>query len=94
MAPALKRRPNAAVITGLVLWEVRAYSTSSFVVQANEDFEVLVVNDGSPKNEQAIIDEYVKKYPFIHSIVKENGGYGSVRVKPAHKNHRLSAPEP
>ncbi len=58
--------------------EYIAKCLDSFVVQANEDFEVLVVNDGSPKNEQVIIDEYVKKYPFIHTIVKENGGYGSV----------------
>ena len=51
----------------------------SLVIQDYDDYDVLVVNDGSPFNEQVIIDEYVKKYPnIIKSIVKENGGYGSV----------------
>ena len=51
----------------------------SLVKQDYSNYDILVVNDGSPFNEQAIIDEYVKKYPsIIKSIVKENGGYGSV----------------
>lgn len=49
----------------------------SLICQDYDNFEVLVINDGSPANEQVIIDEYVKKYSFIHSIKKENGGYGS-----------------
>lgn len=50
----------------------------SLVAQDSDEFEVLAINDGSPANEQPIIDEYCAKYPFIHTIVKENGGYGSV----------------
>lgn len=51
----------------------------SLVIQDYDNYDVLVVNDGSPYNEQAIIDEYVAKYPnLIKSIQKENGGYGSV----------------
>lgn len=51
----------------------------SLVNQTYDNYDVLVVNDGSPANEQAIIDTYAKKYPnLIKSIVKENGGYGSV----------------
>ena len=51
----------------------------SLINQDYDNYDVLVVNDGSPYNEQTIIDEYVKKYPkIIKSIVKENGGYGSV----------------
>ena len=51
----------------------------SLVKQDYDNYDVLVINDGSPYNEQVIIDEYVKKYPdIIKSIVKENGGYGSV----------------
>ena len=50
----------------------------SLVKQDYDNYDVLVINDGSPYNEQLIIDEYVKKYPnIIKSIVKENGGYGS-----------------
>ncbi|SJZ59065.1 glycosyltransferase family 2 protein [Anaerorhabdus furcosa] len=51
----------------------------SLLKQTFEDFVVYAVNDGSPANEQSIIDEYVAKYPnkFV-GIQKENGGYGSV----------------
>ena len=50
----------------------------SLVKQDYDNYDVLVINDGSPYNEQLIIDEYVKKYPnIIKSIIKENGGYGS-----------------
>ncbi len=51
----------------------------SLVIQSYDNYDIYVVNDGSPFNEQTIIDEYVSKYPnLIKSIVKENGGYGSV----------------
>lgn len=51
----------------------------SLVSQTYDNYDVLVVNDGSPANEQAIIDKYAKEYPnIIKSIIKENGGYGSV----------------
>lgn len=51
----------------------------SLVKQTYDNYDIYVVNDGSPYNEQNIIDEYVNKYPnLIKSIVKENGGYGSV----------------
>ena len=53
----------------------------SLLKQESDEYEVLVVNDGSPANEQVIIDEYVKKHPVIKSLVKENGGYGSVLEK-------------
>lgn len=51
----------------------------SLLMQTYDDFVVFAVNDGSPANEQAIIDEYVAKFPnkFV-GIKKENGGYGSV----------------
>ncbi len=65
-------------------YNVEAYikkCLDSLVNQTIEDFEVLVINDGSPANEQVIIDQYVKQYPFVKSIVKENGGYGSVLNK-------------
>lgn len=44
----------------------------------NEDVEILIVNDGSNKDDTAkIADEYEKKYPTIcKAIHKENGGHG------------------
>lgn len=50
----------------------------SLIKQTYTDFEVWAINDGSPANEQEIVEEYAKKYPFIKAIKKENGGYGSV----------------
>ena len=35
----------------------------SLVSQTLEDIEILVVNDGSPDNSQAIIDDYAARYP-------------------------------
>ena len=63
------------------VYNVEAYIAKcldSLLMQDNADYEVLVVNDGSPANEQPIIDSYAQKDARIHSVVKENGGYGSV----------------
>ena len=37
-------------------------------------YEVLVVNDGSPDNSQAIIDEYCAKYDNVSCLVQTNQG--------------------
>ena len=52
----------------------------SLVQQTLEEIEIIVVNDGSPDNSQAIIDRYVKEYPQkIVAYCKENGGLGDAR---------------
>ena len=52
----------------------------SVINQTNQDFEVIVVNDGSPDNSQKIIYEYVEKYPDkIKGFIKENGGLSDAR---------------
>ena len=50
----------------------------SLLQQDIDDYEVIVVNDGSPDESQKIIDEY-KKYPIIKSYVKVNGGLSDAR---------------
>lgn len=52
----------------------------SLVHQSYEDFDVLVVNDGSTDASQDIIDQYAKKYPnIIKPLIKENGGLSDAR---------------
>lgn len=52
----------------------------SLINQSLKDIEIIIVNDSSPDNCQAIIDTYQKNYPnLIKSFIKENGGQGSAR---------------
>ena len=52
----------------------------SILTQSYDDYEIIVVNDGSPDNSQAIIDEYAAKYPEkIKAFKKENGGLSDAR---------------
>lgn len=52
----------------------------SLVSQTLEDIEILVVNDGSPDNSQAIIDDYAARYPDkIRPFIKKNGGLSDTR---------------
>ena len=52
----------------------------SILNQTNQDFELLLVNDGTNDNSQKIIDEYVAKYPDkVYGFVKENGGLSDAR---------------
>lgn len=49
------------------------------LLPGGEDIEIIVVDDGSTKDDTALIaDEYAKKYPTIVKVIhKENGGHGS-----------------
>ena len=52
---------------------------NSLVNQTLKNIEIIVVNDGTKDNSQKIIDKYTKKYSFIRSYIKENGGLSSAR---------------
>ena len=59
--------------------EYVAKCLDSLLRQTYSDYVIYAVNDGSPKNEQPIIDRYAAAYPEkVVAIRKENGGYGSV----------------
>lgn len=51
----------------------------SVLSQTFADFELILVDDGSPDNCPKICDEYLKKDPRIKVIHKENGGLVSAR---------------
>lgn len=51
----------------------------SIINQTYKNFELIIVNDGSPDNSQKIIDKYVKKDKRIKSFIKENGGLSDAR---------------
>lgn len=49
--------------------------------QKYQDFEAIIINDGSTDNSQAIIDEYVNKDSRFRSITQENSGQANARNK-------------
>lgn len=51
----------------------------SVLAQTYEDYEVILVDDGSPDNSPAICDEYGKKTDKVKVIHKPNGGLSDAR---------------
>jgi len=51
----------------------------SILAQRHTDFELLLIDDGSPDNCGAICEEYSERDPRIHVFHKENGGVSSAR---------------
>lgn len=69
-----------------------ALCLESILEQSYDNFEVIVVNDGSPDGSQKIIDKFVKKDDRIKSFVKKNGGLSDARnygVKKANGDYIL-----
>ena len=51
----------------------------SIVCQPFEDYEVIVVDDGSTDDTGKVLDEYAKRYSRIKAVHKENGGVSTAR---------------
>lgn len=64
------------------VWNVEKYvdkCLKSIINQTYENFEVIIVNDGTEDNSQKMIDKYVKKDKRISSYIKPNGGLSDAR---------------
>lgn len=52
---------------------------NSILNQTYENFEVIIVNDGTPDNSQKIIDKYAEKDMRFKAFIKKNGGLSDAR---------------
>lgn len=78
MEEKMKKVSIIVPVYGVEEWLPRCLD--SLVNQTLQNLEIIVVNDGSPDNSQAIIDEYEKKYPdLVKGYQKQNGGLSDAR---------------
>ncbi len=54
---------------------------NSILTQTYNDFEVVVINDGSTDNSKAILDEFVKKNQRVHAYHFHNAGVAISRTR-------------
>lgn len=72
--------PNISVI--VPVYKVEAFlrrCVDSILSQTYDDFELILVDDGSPDNSGAICEEYAAKDDRIHVIHRTNGGLSAAR---------------
>ena len=73
-------QPKISVI--VLVYKAEKYlhrCVDSILSQTFTDFELILVNDGSPDNCGAICDEYAQKDNRVRVFHKENGGVSSAR---------------
>lgn len=74
---------NMPLISVIVpVYKVEAYLSrciDSILAQTFTDFEIILIDDGSPDNCGKICDEYAEKNPRVHVIHQKNGGLSSAR---------------
>ena len=72
--------PKISVI--VAVYKAEAYlhrCVDSLLAQTFQNFEILLVDDGSPDNSGKICDDYAKQDARIRVFHKENGGVSSAR---------------
>lgn len=72
--------PNISVI--VPVYKVEAFlhrCVDSLLAQTYPDFELILVDDGSPDNCGAICEEYAGKDSRVHVIHRQNGGLSAAR---------------
>ena len=55
------------------------YAIDSLLKQTYQNFEVILVNDGSTDDSPRLCEDYARKYENIHAFHKENGGLSDAR---------------
>ena len=55
------------------------YAIDSLLKQTYQNFEVILVNDGSTDDSPRLCEDYARKYENIHVFYKENGGLSDAR---------------
>ncbi|MGN0884695.1 MAG: glycosyltransferase family 2 protein [Candidatus Spyradosoma sp.] len=77
-----KKEPAPKISVIVPVYKVEKYlpeCIESVLAQTFMDFELILVDDGSPDNSGAICDAYVARDPRIRVFHKENGGVTSAR---------------
>ena len=75
-----KRAPLISVIVPVYKAEKYLHRcVDSLLAQTFQDYEILLVDDGSPDRSGEICDEYAKKDSRVRVFHKENGGVSSAR---------------
>ena len=76
----MEKQPAISVIVPVYKAEKYLHRcVDSLLAQTFSDFEVLLVDDGSPDRSGEICDEYAKKDSRVRVFHKENGGVSSAR---------------
>ena len=79
---AAKKEPAPKISVIVPVYKVEKYlpeCIESVLAQTFPDFEMILVDDGSPDNSGAICDDYAARDPRIRVFHKENGGVSSAR---------------
>lgn len=75
-----REKPTVSII--VPVYNVEKYLPAcidSILAQTFRDFELILVDDGSPDGSQAILEQYAQKDSRVRAFRKENGGVSSAR---------------